>query len=203
MRGATRIRESAVSNWESRNTSLPCFRMSLASTFCPPAFGAQVQPRLGLEGNELFRADPGEAIHGATPLNNERVVRVVQQDGGKTRYCLVEGNGREVASFGSHQPVGRATEQLDHCRKACVGGLLEPIENGFSCFTGLLNFVATALDESPEGCSELRIQNLDMENHVEILRCSKIESDLFHGQGGCCAPDQDVLICNSREVFAE
>ncbi|HMM77942.1 MAG TPA: hypothetical protein PJ986_19745 [Gammaproteobacteria bacterium] len=127
---------------------LVSIRLTLGLTF------VVVQPGACLERNQSVLAHPRQAVDFPAPDQDELVVRIVEQDRGQARHRLVDGNRREVTSFGQPDPLGSPAEQLEHGGKAIIGRLLESIEDRLPGVAGLSDFVAARLDEAPERFAE-------------------------------------------------
>ncbi len=164
---------------------------------------SQFQPRDGLERNQAVLADPGQPIDFTAPSHDERVVGLVQQNGGQAGDGFVQWDRRQLTALRRLQSVGRSREQLDHHRVAIIGRLLEPIEDRFSGVAGLADFVATIFNEFPEGPAKCRCQRLHMQDDVQVFGGTKLQPCRFHRQTRGRAADQDVLVDVCRKPLLE
>ena len=104
--------------------------------------------------------------------------------------------------IGQHEPVRLPRQKLDHEWVVGVSRLMKPkkLPLAVALFPGL---ISARFQESGESSCEVRVDDFDTQNHVQVFGCSERKSGFFEEEIAGGPSNQRVLLFVSSEVLAK
>ena len=164
--------------------------------------GAQVEPRLCLEGNQILGREDRNTVDFSSTLEQQSVIIFIQQDSRQTGDLITQGNRDARAYRFILKNIALSGKQLQHIGKFRLSRTVKAIKlRGTAAFCSV--FISAGFDEIPEFAAKVRGQSFHQKDDVQIFRGTKGSVLRFKNQVAGGTADQDILVLEVLKVVAK